>query len=134
MPNRIRGVNKGRYRNFVRKSDEFHRSAEDAFQRGDWDAAVANAIHAGISMADALTVSYLSQRSASQDHASVVDLLSSIGMERQELDRNRKHISALLEVKNVAEYEERLLNESDAKTALEHCRRFRAWARGKLAP
>jgi len=26
-------------------------------------------------------------------------------MERQELDRNRKHLSALLEVKNAAEYE-----------------------------
>jgi len=39
-------------------------------------------------------------------------------MERQELGRNRKHISALLEVKDIAEYEERLLQESDAKTAL----------------
>ena len=34
-----------------------------------------------------------------------VPLLSSIEMERQELDRNRKHLSALLEVKNAAEYE-----------------------------
>lgn len=85
-------------------------------------------------MADALTVFYLSQRAASQDHASAVDLLSSIKMERQELNRNRKHISALLEVKNVAEYEERLLQEADATNALEHCRRFRAWARGKLTP
>lgn len=85
-------------------------------------------------MADALAVFYLAQRSAAEDHARNVELLGLIEMERQELSRNRRHLSALLEVKNAAEYEERLLRESDAKTVLEHCRRFREWAKGKLPP
>ncbi len=55
-------------------------------------------------------------------------------MERRELSHNKRHLSALLEAKNVAEYEERLLRESDATTVIEHCRRFREWARGKLPP
>ena len=83
-------------------------------------------------MADALATFYLAQRSASQDHAGTVELLGSIDVDPRELDRNKRHLSALLEVKGIAEYEERLLEESDARRTLEHCRRFRQWAKGKL--
>ncbi len=83
-------------------------------------------------MADALTVFYLGQRSASQDHREVLRLLDSVRLERGELNRNKRHLSNLLAAKNAAEYEDRLLSESDAINALEHCRRFCQWARGKL--
>lgn len=116
----------------MRKSDEFLRSAESAMERGDWDSTVSNAAHACISTTDALTVFYLGQRSASQDHQEGLRLLASIDVGRGELDRNKRHVSALLEVKNRAEYEERLIVESDARSALEHCRRFRQWAKQKL--
>lgn len=132
MPSRIRTVARGKYVNFLRKSDEFYRSAENALERGDWNAAVSHAVHASISMADALATFYLAQRSASQDHAGTVELLGSIDVDPRELDRNKRHLSALLEVKGIAEYEERLLEESDARRTLEHCRRFRQWAKGKL--
>ncbi len=83
-------------------------------------------------MADALTVFYLDQRSASQDHRDVLRLLDSVRFERGELNRNKRHLSDLLATKNAAEYEDRLLSESDAIGSLEHCRRFCRWARGKL--
>ena len=38
-------------------------------------------------------------------------------------DHLEKHLRALLEVKNLAEYESRLLAEADAKRALDHMRR-----------
>ena len=83
-------------------------------------------------MGDALTVFYLGQRSASQDHGDVLRLVDSIQFERGELNRNKRHLSDLLATKNAAEYEDRLLSESDATSALEHCRRFCHWARAKL--
>lgn len=83
-------------------------------------------------MADALTVFYLGQRSASQDHREVLRLLELIRLERGELNRNKRHLSNLLSAKSAAEYEERLMSESESMAALEHCRRFCKWARSKL--
>lgn len=125
----MRSLPKTKYTNFVRKSEQFLRSSESAAERGDWDAAVSHAVHAGISMADALTVFYLGQRSASQDHGNILRLLDSIRLERGELDRNKRHLSKMLALKNRAEYEDRMLRESDAIHALEDCRRFCDWAR-----
>ncbi len=132
MPNRVRTLPKAKSTNFVRKSEQFLRSSESAAERGDWDAAVSHAVHAGMCMGDALTVFYIGQRSASQDHREVLRLLDSIGVGRSELNRNRRHLATLLATKNAAEYEDRLLSESDAIHALEHSRRFCQWASGKL--
>ena len=128
----MRTLPKSKSTNFVRKSEQFLRSSESAAERKDWDAAVSHAVHAGMCMADAVTVFYVGQRSASQDHREVLRLLDSVGLGRGELNRNKRHLSTLLATKNAAEYEERLLSESDAINAVEHCRRFCQWARGKL--
>lgn len=128
----MRTLPKAKSTNFVRKSEQFLRSSESAAERQDWDAAVSHAVHAGICMADALSVFYVGQRSASQDHREVLRLLDSVGLRRGELNRNKRHLSMLLSTKNAAEYEDRLLSESDAINSLEHCRRFCQWARGKL--
>jgi len=132
VPDRVRSLPKAKSTNFVRKSEQFLRSSESAVERGDWDAAVSHAVHAGMCIADALTVFYLGQRSSSQDHRDVLRLVDSVRFERGELNRNKRHLSDLLATKNAAEYEDRLLSESDAIGAVEHCRRFCRWARGKL--
>ncbi len=132
MPGRVRTLPKAKSTNFVRKSDQFLRSAESALERGDWDAVVSHAVHAGISMADALTVFYLGQCSASQDHREVLRLLDSVRFEQAELTRNKRHLSDLLGAKNAAEYEDRMMRESDANQAIEYCARFCEWAREKL--
>ncbi len=120
------------YHNYVRKSDEFERAAKDAVTREDWDAAVANAVHSGISIADAVAVFYLGKRSATQEHEESVSILSQISIERREMERAASHLSELLKVKNLAEYEERLLGRREAEQALKQLGRFRTWARGKL--
>ncbi len=128
----MRSLPKAKFTNFVRKSEQFLRSSESAAERGDWDAAMSHAVHAGISMVDALTVFYLGQRSASQAHGDALRLLDSVRLERGELDRNKRHLSKLLALKNTAEYEDRMLSESNAIHALEDCRRFCEWARRRL--
>lgn len=83
-------------------------------------------------MADALTVFYLGERSASQGHRGSLPLFESLPLDPEELARNGRHLSSLLAAKTKAEYEERLLTEADAEDALEHGRRFCRWAREKL--
>jgi HEPN domain-containing protein len=125
-------VTKERYLNYLRESDEFHRSAEEAARRGDWTAAVSNAVHSGISAADALTTFYAGERSTAQDHDGVLRLLATLGIDRDEIDRNMRHLNSLLEVKNLAEYEDRLPRQGEAESALRNADRFRRWVLAKL--
>ncbi len=83
-------------------------------------------------MADALAVYYLGLRSAAQDHEDSIRLLYRLGFDRKELERNAKHLSDLLDVKSLAEYEERPLKATDAATAMKNSKRFREWAMTKL--
>ena len=83
-------------------------------------------------MADALAVFYLGKRSAAQEHEESVALLFQLGIDRREVERSASHLTKLLQVKNRAEYEERLLAPKDADQAARHLSRFRTWARSKL--
>jgi len=132
MAIRTRRVGKERYLNYLRKSDEFYRSAEQAARRGDWTAVVSNAVHSGISVADALTVFYAGERSTARDHDEVMRLRAALGINRAELDRNMRHLSSLLEVKNLAEYEDRLPSKNEAESALRNAGRFRKWVLARL--
>jgi len=132
VPPRSRFVEKAKYSNYVRKSEEFERAAEGAAARGDWDAAVSNAIHSGISMADAVAVFYLGKRSAAQGHDEAVSILRQLDIEKEEVEKAVSHLTELLKVRNVAEHEERLLSRRDSEQAMVHLRRFVTWARGKL--
>ena len=132
METRTRRVGKEKYSNYLRKSDEFYRSAQEAAKRGDWTALVSNAVHSGISMADALTVFYAGERSTAQSHNGVMRLLATLGIARNELDRNMRHLSSLLEVKNLAEYEDRLPGRGEAESAVRNANRFRRWVLTKL--
>ena len=132
MVARARRVGKEKYSNYLRKSDEFYRSAAEAAKREDWTAVVSNAVHSGISMADALTVFYAGERSTAQDHDEVMRLLATLGIARNELDRNMKHLFSLLEVKNLAEYEDRLPGQSEAESAMRNADRFRTWVLSRL--
>jgi len=98
-------VEKAKHANYVRKSDEFERAARDSAARGDWDAAVANAVHSGISMADAMAVFYLGKRSAAQDHEESASLLMQLTIDRKGIERASSHLTQLLQVKSAAEYE-----------------------------
>ena len=133
MAPRTRPVAKAHYRNYIRKSDEFYRSAQQALDRGDWNAAVSHAIHAAICATDALTAFYSGTRSAGQGHEESLRLLAALKIDRKELDRNLAHLRALLQLKTTSEYEDRLLGERDAAMTLQHAQRFREWVLAKLA-
>ncbi|MEK6987933.1 MAG: HEPN domain-containing protein [Candidatus Thermoplasmatota archaeon] len=133
MAPKTRSVSKAKYRNYLRKSDEFYRSARQALDRGDWNAAVSHAIHSALCASDAVTVFYSGTRSAAEGHAEMLRLLAGLKVDRKEVDRNLAHLRALLQLKTTSEYEDRLLGERDATMSLQHADRFREWAPAKLA-
>jgi hypothetical protein len=132
MAMRTRKVDKARSVSYRERSDQYDASARAAAELRHWDAAVGNAIHAAISMTDALTVGHLGMRSASQDHAEAVKLFHQLSFAKKELDDNGSHLSMLLDLKTFAEYEDRRLREKDWEEAERRLSRFRAWAVKKL--
>ena len=114
------------------RSDQYAAGARRSAKLRHWDSAVGNAIHAGISMADALAVWYLGMRSTSPDHGDAIELFFRLSFGTKEVDENGKHLSKLLELKNAAEYEDRSLREKDWNAAESHMTRFLGWAEKKL--
>jgi HEPN domain-containing protein len=75
---RTRSVDKFQFKNYLAKAREFNSTAEAAFERGFYNAAVANAIHCAICAIDALTVFYLGVRHAGERHEDAVTLLQKV--------------------------------------------------------
>ena len=129
---RTRAVNKSFYINYLKKAGEFCRAMEHSYQVGDWNACVVNAIHCAISSADAVTVFYLGFRHAGEKHHDVLQLLESIDINPKEMHSKNRQLTSLLMIKNRAEYEERLMNKSDAVNARKGAIRYHDWVKKKL--
>jgi hypothetical protein len=128
---RTRSADRRAYFNYLRKADEFHKSMRENYEKRRWNATVANAVHCAISCCDALTAFYLGFRHAGERHLDAVGLLRKIDLDRKELDDNIRHFTSLVSVKNLAEYEDRLINARDAAKARKSCERFYNWVREK---
>jgi len=129
---RTRSVDKFLYRNYVQKAVECQQAMKDAYDKGNWNAAVVNAIHSIISSADALTVFFKGVRHAGEKHEDVITLLQTIGLDQGALKAKTRQLSRLLSIKNAAEYEERLMSKSDATSAIKDAERFLQWTKEML--
>lgn len=128
-----REVGRGRWPLFLRKAEEFLRGAEKAHAGRDWNACVSQAVHAGILACDVMTVGLAGRRNTSE-HDDLLDLLSEAMVKRPAaLTDARRRLPRLLQVKNVAEYEDRLLDGDDATAALQHARHLVEMARRESA-
>lgn len=109
---------------YWQKAGRFADSARAAEGAGNWDPAAANAVNAVINLVDALCVHYRGQRSASDRHADAMGLLAGLGeVEAPVRSLLGRHLAALLSVKNLAQYEGRLVDASEARSALAHMER-----------
>ncbi len=121
-----RAVTNSLSRNYLQKAQECFSSAQDAFTKGHWNSCVINAVHCGISAADALTVFHVGQRCIGERHNEVLELIRQIEIFQGRTDFNKKiqQLSSLLGYKNQAEYEEKLMALNEADLALKHAERF----------
>src|SRR6266705_1809219 len=116
--------------NFLKKAEELYLEMLEARRNGRFNSAVISAVHCGISASDAYTVYAGAVRSVSKDHGDAVKLLSAMGTEAR---RMSDHLRSLLEVKNAAEYQDRLFTSNEADLAVKHAERLYKWAAAKLS-
>ena len=113
---KTRNVDKYKYTNYLKKSEEFFQSMNNSFNQKHYNAAVVSAIHCAISAADALTVFYKGIRHSGERHEEVVSLLNSLEIGQTEV--KTRQLLRLLRLKNSAEYEETLIKAKAMQAAL----------------
>jgi hypothetical protein len=129
---RFKTVKESNWKNFLLKAGQFYETARDAYYKKNWNAVGLNAVHAGISACDALTVYYSAIRSASEKHSDAVDLFLTALKNNPDSKGYSRHVLWLISRKNLVEYESRLFYEKEAEEALKHAGRFLSWAKSKL--
>ncbi len=125
-----RRLDPSKSRNYLKNAEELYLEMLEAHRSGRFNSAVISAVHCGISSSDAYTVYAGRVRSASKNHGDAVRLLSSMGAEA---GRMSEHLRWLLEIKNAAEYEDRLFTSHEADLAVKHAERLYQWVLDKLA-
>ncbi|MFH1774447.1 MAG: HEPN domain-containing protein [Methanobacteriota archaeon] len=130
---RTRHVDKSLFRNYLKKAGESLDSAKECLEKGRWNSAVINAVHCGISACDALTVFKIGVRHAGERHEDAITLLESLELPKDVLSSKGRQLSRLLGIKNAAEYEERLMDESEAREAVRDAERFFRWVEELLS-
>ena len=130
---KISRVERSCYTNYLLRAEECLSAARMSFIQKLWNASSINAIHAGIAGLDALCVYYLGQRHAGQSHEDAITLFRSIKqITREDIDSLANRAIKLLRLKNMAEYEERLVHQAEAANILKDAERLIETAKNKL--
>lgn len=129
---RTRDVEKSLYINYLKRAEECLHAAKNSFSIQEWNAATINAIHSCISACDAICIYFLGKRHAGESHNDAVTIFRTIKVDDEEINTNANRVLRILRIKNMAEYEERLVHRSEAEKALKDCERFLEYVRRKL--
>ncbi len=128
---RTREVTKSFYTNYLKRCEECLHAAKNSFNNQEWNAATINAIHSCIAACDAMCVYFLGKRHAGENHNDAVALFKIIKSSK-EINTNANRIARILRIKNMAEYEERLVYKSEAEKVLKDCKRFLEYVKKEL--
>lgn len=129
---KTKDIAKSLYSNFLKKAEECFHAAKNSFATQEWNAATINAIHTCIAATDAMCVYFLGKRHAGENHEDVVSLFKTIKCASGEININANRILRILRIKNMAEYEERLVYKSESEKVLKDCERFLEFVKKKL--
>ena len=129
---KTRRVERSSYTNYLKRAKECLNAAQRSFNAGEWNASTISAIHSVIAASDTMSVYFLGQRHAGESHEEAVKLFSTIRLKPTEIKVNAKRISRILGIKNMAEYEERLIYRSETEKALKDAERLYQFVKSKL--
>jgi uncharacterized protein (UPF0332 family) len=129
---RTRDVSKSLYTNYLKRAEECLNAAQHSRSIREWNAAAINAIHSCISACDAICVYFLGKRHTGESHENAVSLFKTIKIGSEAINTNANRIIRILRIKNMAEYEERLVTRSEAGKVLKDCKRFLEYVRKEL--
>jgi len=129
---KTRDVEKSLYANYLKRAEECFHAAKNSFAAQEWNASTIGAIHAVIAASDAMCVYFLGKRNSSESHNEAAALFKAIKADDEEINTNANRIAKVLSIKNMAEYEERLVFRAEAEKALKDCERFLEYVKTKL--
>jgi len=118
--------------NYLKRAEECLHAAKNSFSIQEWNAATINAIHSCISACDAICIYFLGKRHAGESHNDAVTIFRTIKVDNEEINTNANRILRILRIKNMAEYEERLVHRPEAEKLLKDFERFLEYVRRKL--
>ncbi|MBA3065824.1 HEPN domain-containing protein [bacterium] len=121
------GVDRNRYKIYLKKALEFYQSMIQAEDSKNWNAVGLNSVHCAISACDAVVVFHLGMRSVSSQHRDAVELLDSILIKGA--DQKSGLLNRILAKKNIVEYEDRDFLEKEAKELIKLTTRFFEWVK-----
>jgi len=113
---------------YLAKAREFITNAQVALDAGRADAALLDAVHAGMSACDTVTVTVAEVRSSDSEHLRAADLLEELGSESDAAAAHARQLRLLVSKKNLVEYEARRINLREAREGVERATRLVAWA------
>jgi len=125
-------VEKALYINYLERAKQCMRAAESSFSKKDWIASTITSIHSCIAACDAMCVYFLGRRYAGEDHANAAKLFMTINPNDEQIKTNANRFIRTIRIKNMAEYEERLIFKSEAEKALKDCERLLVYVEKKL--
>ncbi len=120
------------YKDYLSRAEQCLALAEEAKNRGLFDACAINAIQSAISAADALSTFALGQRSASQRHDEAVKLFKTINPHDKGVQDNANRFSRIISEKNASAYEEKPVSSKEAQYLLLEAQRFLSFVKSKL--
>lgn len=129
---KTRDVEKSLYTNYLKRAEECYHAAKNSFESQEWNSATISAIHACIAASDAMCIYFLGKRNASESHNEAAALFKTIKADDEEINTNTNRISRILSIKNIAEYEDRLVFRTEAEKVLKDCERFLEYVKTKL--
>ena len=128
---KTRVISRPLYINYLKRAEECLDAARNSFNSKKWNAATINAVHSCIAACDAMCVYFLGKRYAGGSHDEAVTLFKTI-KSSQEMDINANRIARIVRIKNMAEYEERLVSKYEAERILRDCERLFEYIEGEL--
>jgi len=123
---RTEQVEKSNYKDFRLKATDFYHGIEVAHAANLWHTMGVTAVHATISIGDALTTNYLGVRSTAEDHRLTKDILLKIQIDGMEQYANM--YGRIVAKKNAITYERRSFTEKEAAEIAKQAQRFYDWA------
>lgn len=129
---RTEKVGKDAARRYLAKGREFAEVADRALSDQHYNGAGLAAVHAGISLGDAVLGSVAGLRCTERDHGAILALLEQ--HVAAFTATRRRQLASLLRLKNTVEYDQHPLNAAEATAAVENARRLAAWAVEVCAP
>jgi hypothetical protein len=119
-------VEKSNFKDFKLKATDFYHGIEVAQEAKLWHTMGVTAVHATISIGDALTTNYLGLRSTAEDHRLAKEILLKIQI--NDMNQYANVYGRIVAKKNAITYEQRRFTEKEALEIAKQAQRFYEWA------